>query len=151
MDEWLKILPIVLLSTVKFAVAFPVAYGAGLSPWAMWASTVTGGGAGVLCFGLMSERISEWWIRRMHKRHEKHPKRIFTRRNRNIVHVLRHYGLPGIALLTPVLFSIPLGTFLAFRYFHHQPAKVFLYLLASVVLWSSVLSNFGSVVHLIVP
>src|SRR5262249_47454042 len=42
-------------------------------------------------------------------------KRIFTRQSRRMVRIWRRYGLMGLAGLTPILFSIPLGTFFMTR------------------------------------
>src|SRR5262245_37085103 len=38
-------------------------------------------------------------------------KRIFTTRNRRIIKIWQSYGLVGLAALTPIIFSIPIGTF----------------------------------------
>lgn len=68
------------------------------------------------------------------------PKKIFTKRNRIIVKVWRKYGLLGIAVLTPVLFSIPVGTVLA-CYFERKRYKVYLYLFTSVIIWALLLNS----------
>ncbi len=67
-------------------------------------------------------------------------KKVFTLKNKLIVRVKRDYGLIGLAAATPVLLSIPLGTFLAARYFPN-PLKVISYLCASVVVWSVIVSS----------
>ena len=67
-------------------------------------------------------------------------KRVFTWKNKMIVLTVRRFGLVGIALLTPTLLSIPVGTIIAARYFRN-PRKVVGYLCASVVLWSLILSS----------
>ena len=67
-------------------------------------------------------------------------KRVFTWKNKLIVKVKRDYGLIGLAAITPIFLSIPLGTFLAARFFHDQK-KVLTYLAASVVVWSVIVSS----------
>jgi hypothetical protein len=58
---------------------------------------------------------------------------------------LKHgWGLRGLAALTPILLSIPLGTILAAKYFRHDRRTVPL-LLSSVLIWSVVLSSFWTV------
>jgi hypothetical protein len=47
-------------------------------------------------------------------------------------------GLFGIALLSPVLLSIPLGAFLGEKFFKNK-SKVILYLNASILFWFLVL------------
>ncbi|MBL4585585.1 MAG: hypothetical protein JKX84_00800 [Flavobacteriales bacterium] len=60
--------------------------------------------------------------------------------NKLIVKIKRDYGLIGLAAVTPILLSIPLGTFLAARYFDNK-RKVLTYLCASVVVWSVIVSS----------
>lgn len=62
-------------------------------------------------------------------------KRIFTPRNRRIVKLWTQYGLAGIALLTPVLLSIPIGSILAARYVHNKK-KIYLYMFCAILFWS---------------
>jgi len=57
-----------------------------------------------------------------------------------IIHIKREYGLIGLAAVTPVLLSIPLGTFLAARFFSDKKLVIF-YLSASVVVWSVIVSS----------
>ncbi len=67
-------------------------------------------------------------------------KKIFTWKNKLIVITVRRFGLVGVALLTPTLLSIPVGTLIAARYFRN-PRRVVGYLCASVVLWSLIFSS----------
>ncbi|MBP9150825.1 MAG: hypothetical protein KBF73_00935 [Flavobacteriales bacterium] len=74
------------------------------------------------------------------KKKPKKPKKKFTWKNKLIIHIKREYGLIGLAALTPTLLSIPLGTFLAARYFP-DGKKVVFYLSASVIVWSVIVSS----------
>ena len=67
-------------------------------------------------------------------------KKIFTKKSRRIVRVWKKYGLIGIALLTPILLSIPVGTFIASRLVP-QRSTVILYMLFALIFWSVVLSS----------
>ena len=51
----------------------------------------------------------------------------------------RKYGLFGIAFLTPIFLSIPIGTYLAL-YFFPEKKKTVPILMSSVVIWSLILS-----------
>ena len=73
-------------------------------------------------------------------------KRIFTRKSRMLGTIRSKYGLPGIVILTPVLLSIPLGTFLAITYYSHQ-RHILAYMAASVVCWTIVLTTIGHLLH----
>jgi hypothetical protein len=48
--------------------------------------------------------------------------------------------LIGLAAITPTFLSIPLGTFLATRFFPDK-RKVLIYLCASVIVWSVIVSS----------
>lgn len=67
-------------------------------------------------------------------------KKIFTGRNRRIVKLKVKYGLIGIALLTPVILSIPIGTFIATKVVSNKK-KVVLYLSVSILLWAFFLTS----------
>ena len=70
------------------------------------------------------------------------PKRkiLFSRRTRFIVKMKRSYGLWGIVITTPVLLSIPVGAFIASRYYAKN-RKVILYMLISIVGWGAIFSS----------
>jgi len=68
------------------------------------------------------------------------PARRFTKRNRFIIKLVRKYGLFGIVILTPVLLSIPVGTFIATRYYSSNRYLLF-YLSGSVLFWSLFMSS----------
>jgi hypothetical protein len=58
-----------------------------------------------------------------------------------IVKVKHRFGLVGIALLTPFLISIPLGCYLAVRYFKNKQ-RIIAYMFASILFWSIAVSSF---------
>lgn len=64
----------------------------------------------------------------------------FTKANRRIVSIKSRYGLIGIALVSPILISIPVGAFIAVRYFHNKK-KILLYMMASVAVWTVIFSS----------
>jgi hypothetical protein len=70
--------------------------------------------------------------------------KIFTRRNRFIARFKKSYGLWGVVITTPILLTIPVGAFLANKYYSRQ-RHVVLYMIASIVGWAAVLSG---VIHL---
>ena len=147
MMSWTDILGIVgiwLLSTVKFVFgAVPLALSLGFSFWQTIVVTCSGGFVGVLLF----VNLSEWIINKLKERKLKKNaaanshKKFFTRRNKLIVIVKRKFGLAGIALMTPFLLSIPLGCFVAVRYFHHKN-KIIFYMFMSIVFWSVSISSY---------
>ena len=77
----------------------------------------------------------------------KRKRKVFTPRNRRIIRLWRKFGLIGIATLTPVLFSIPIGTFIITR-LEHNHKKILLYLFISITAWSFLLTGIFEYYHL---
>lgn len=68
------------------------------------------------------------------------PRRIFTKRTRRMVRLWKRYGLVGLAALTPIIFSIPIGTFFMSR-MEKNKKKILFYMFVSVTCWSLVLTS----------
>ncbi len=96
---------------------------------------IIGGSIGVLIFTFFSQWLNNI-INKVVK--PKSSKKIFTRKNRFIVKVKSKYGLYGIAFLSPIVFSIPLGCFLASR-FYNSHRKIITAMLTAVLFWSFIL------------
>ena len=98
--------------------------------------TTAGGVTGNIFFTYLSAGIIRWWksFKNKYFHKHKHPK-IFTRNNRFIIKVKNKFGLYGIAFLSPILLSQPLGAFLAER-FYKDKKKVIFALSVCVVFWS---------------
>ncbi len=96
---------------------------------------LAGGTIGVLVFYYFSAFVNRF-INRMIKRTK--PRKTFTKQNRFIVSIKSKYGLYGIAFLTPIFFSIPIGSFIAARFFSNKKSTVPMLLLA-VFFWSVLL------------
>lgn len=141
----LKLIPIFFLCMVKFVLGVPALYtatGWGFLPLFTFASIA--GISGVAAFLYFETWLSKMWAfirqRFFPPKKPKKPAKRFTRGNRILVKVLRSYGLPGLAFITPTLISIPIGTVLAGRLFPNH-RKVLLFLSGSVILWSAILSG----------
>ncbi len=162
MTAFLKLLIIFVLSSVKFLLAPPLSFGMGLSYIQTLASTSAGGIMGVILFfylsrviiGLYDKYVRKYVHAGIHslagRLQVKHladryfplhrKKKVFTFQNRLFVRIRKNYGFFGIVLLTPVLLSIPIGTFLAAR-FYPKRKYTLLYLSASVIIWSFIMSS----------
>jgi hypothetical protein len=69
-----------------------------------------------------------------------HPKVIkFTRGKRRLVLFLKRYGLWGLSFISPVFLSLPVGCFLAVRYFQNRWYIISVFSLG-VFLWSFILA-----------
>jgi hypothetical protein len=144
------------VSSIKFLFAPALSFSLGLNFIQTLLSTTAGGIVGVVVFFFLSR-----WILLLYARYFVYyfhltktrvygflnirmpkftPPRIFTRRNRLIIKIVRKYGLFGIVAITPVLLSIPVGTFLATRYYSSN-RYLLVYLSGSVLFWSLFMSS----------
>ncbi len=73
-------------------------------------------------------------------------KKIFSKRNRRFITIWRKYGLYGIAFLTPVIISIPIGTLIANSLVNNRK-KIILYMFVSLVFWSVLMTSLFEVFH----
>lgn len=143
MEKALQILLIILLSSTKFLTAPITALNIGFGYVQTLVITTVGGIIGVFFFFFLSNIIMlalQKLSPRMHFTKSKTKKRKFTWKNKMIVRVKRDFGLIGLAALTPTILSIPVGTFLAARYFENR-LKVLTYLVVSVCVWSVIISS----------
>ena len=145
MNEWWEIVSVFLLSTVKFVFgAVPMALAMGFSFFEAVTVTSLGGITGVILFVTMSDKIIAGLKKRKEKKRKEEsiqPKKIFTRKNKIIILVKKRFGLMGIALLTPLLLSIPIGCFLAVRYFKEKQ-RILVYMFGAILFWSISVSSF---------
>ena len=98
-------------------------------------SSCTGAIFGTVVFTYLFAGILKWWDKFKDKYFKsKHPKKVFTKFNRRVIRIKHRFGLIGIALLTPIFLSIPIGAFLAER-FYKDKRKVIIYLSVSAIFW----------------
>lgn len=152
-------LGILLISSVKFIVGAPASYMLGYSWLQTILSTSFGGWIGVLVFYYAGRtffaRFPLWkkimrrfyhnvlgvpLRRRVILKQQRTPPRTFSRLSRLLVRIRTRYGFPGLIILTPVLLSIPLGTFLMVKYYSHRRGLLG-WLSLSVVGWSVVIAS----------
>ena len=98
-------------------------------------SSCTGAIFGTVVYTYLFAGILKWWDKLKDKYFKpKLPKKVFTKFNRKVIRIKSRFGLIGIAILTPIFLSIPIGAFLAER-FYKDKGKVILYLSSSSVFW----------------
>ncbi len=156
----LKQLSILFISAIKFLVAAPTSYLFGYSYLHTILNTTAGGLLGVIFFYYSGKYLFAHypvWKRKVRRFYHKllgipyqiqhahdiktTPSRVFTRKNRTIVKIRQKFGFAGVIILTPVLLSIPLGTFIAVKYYSRRP-DLLGWLSVSVVSWSILISTF---------
>ncbi|OFY85262.1 MAG: hypothetical protein A3F72_04470 [Bacteroidetes bacterium RIFCSPLOWO2_12_FULL_35_15] len=145
MESLWEIILVFLLSTVKFVFgSVPLALGFGFSFFEAVTVTSLGGFTGAIFFVFMSDKILSFFKKRKARKKLENPdtphKKVFTNRNRMIVRVKKRFGLLGIAFLSPFLFPLPLGCFLAVRYFKNKQ-KILIYMFGAILFWSVTVSS----------
>lgn len=136
--NWYTLLPLIILCSAFFKMGMPavVVY----FRFDFFYSFVFAAGSGIagsIIYTYLSYYIIQLW-NKIKKRLFPSPTKIFTPQNRRIIKIKNRFGLWGIAMLSPVLLSIPLGAFLGEKFFKNKK-KVMLYLIASVLFWFLIL------------
>lgn len=159
----LKIIHIILLASVKYIVTLPYAMIIGLEYKYAILAVLVGGIGGFLFFyyvsrpldrglkciwpplcRLVPSRIKMRFNALRQKRKSAPLKKIFSKQSRFLVRTKSTYGFWGIILATPVILTIPIGAFLANKYYSHKK-HIVLYMILSIIGWAAVLSG---LVHL---
>jgi len=149
--NWAAFILVFFLASTKFLFAPSVS----LYTFGFWETILfvsIGGIAGVSAFYFSAG----WFIDFNHRRRLKKEellrsqgkpiiKKVFTPGRRKIIRIKRAFGLTGIAIVTPCIISIPIGSILAARFYHHKKQTVFV-LYLSVIIWAFVLTEFNDLV-----
>jgi len=133
----IQAITVFLLACVKFFLAIPLAAQYDFTFWQTFLLSCTGGLVGVVFFVKFSESVLKLYFRFFPFKPNTKKKKGFIRAF--AIKVARKYGLFGIALITPIFLSIPLGTFLALHFFPDKK-KTLPILFASVFGWSFILT-----------
>ncbi|WP_324672989.1 hypothetical protein [Hymenobacter sp. GOD-10R] len=114
----------------------PVAgVAAGLPPSLIWGLTV----AGMMTSVVVVSGIGRAWALHQRERRQRRGKPLFSKRSRSIVRVFRRFGMPGIAFLTPILFS-PIGGTVIATQLHVPRIRILLHMLWSAAFWAAALT-----------
>ena len=158
-----KIFHVILLASVKYFLTLPYALIIGLDFDQALISVLIGGIGGFLFFYYLSKRITVLFNSLKPKLCRimpdfikvkfdlfcerltiKKPSKIFSRRSRFFVKVKTTYGFWGIIIATPFILTIPVGAFLANKYYSKRWQTV-PFMIMSIVSWAALLSG---VVHI---
>lgn len=137
---WPEIILVFLLSAVKMLVGLLTAFTFKFDSHTTFIICSLGGLTGCTVFIVLSSKI--WnlinkYVKKTFKKQK--PKKIFTPKNRRFIKIKSKFGLPGLAILTPTILSIPLGCFLALKYFKNK-AKVAIWMFGTTILWALMVS-----------
>ena len=135
--HFFEFLSVFFISSVKFFFAVPLAVNFDFTFWQTLLITCFGGTVGVLFFAQFRTASLNLYHKFFPKKKNKGKQSTFKNKLAN--KTARKYGLAGIAFLTPIVFSIPFGTFIALHFFPNK-RKTIPVLLASVLFWSLALT-----------
>lgn len=141
----MKYISLFLLATTKFLLAPPAAIGIGLPTWEAFAICVAGGFVGVLFYYNFAGFLMRKAFERKLKKSRELGIRVknFTKLNKTLVKIKHSpIGLYAIALITPVVFSIPVGSIICAKFYHHKKQTIPM-LFAGVILWGILLTYFS--------
>jgi len=133
MPELYKLIPVLLMAGFKYLVAVMMALGMGLNFFWSVITCTFGGMLGVVTYTL-AEEILRKRIMAFRRRKGKKMFRV-NRTSRLIIKIKHHHGLLGIAFLTPVLLTVPIGTIAALALGYHW-RELFIYMFFSFLGWS---------------
>lgn len=143
MEEFvLKALSIALLTMLKFIAGPTLGYAGGFSMVSTIAITIMGMMSSVLLFTFLGKLLRKRILVKFFRNRRK-----FTKRNRRFVNIWRKYGLPGVAFLTPIIFT-PIGGTILLTSLGSSKRKIILSMFLSALFWSTV---FSSVIYTVGP
>lgn len=159
----IKFLHVILLASVKYFFTLPYAMLIGLEYKQAIIAVLIGGIGGFLFFYYLSKPVIRGfdfmcpYLYRLippvfstryksfcERQKARKPLKIFSRKSRIIGKIRTTYGFWGIVFATPFILTIPVGAFLASKYYSRRK-HIVLYMILSIVGWGVVLSG---VVHL---
>jgi len=145
MPKVINALILILFGTVKFAFVPAVSMYTYHFTFieSLTCSIISGLGGTYVFYFLSAEALIAWnFFVRFLKKHisqkpHHHPK-VFSNRSRRIVKVKQRWGLYGVIVLTPCILTLPLGAFLAARFY--PGTRTILLLSLSVIGWAIILN-----------
>jgi len=135
---------LIIVASTKFALTPLVSLPMQIGRLELFFTMLLGGLLGYFVFFYFSEYlINRFEGFRLKRR--KRERRVFSKKNRMIIGIVRKRGLFLLALITPIILSIPVGAFLAARYFTNK-FKINVVMVSSILMWSVIYTVFREVI-----
>lgn len=129
MEEFLKVIPVFLISMAKFLFGPPLGLTLKLGFWPTFFTCLAGMMTTVVSLSFLGSLLKSFL-----GRFKKKSSKVFTPSSRRIVTIWSKFGLLGIAFLTPPLLTPIGGTLIAIG-FGEPPLKVIVYMFISGLVW----------------
>jgi hypothetical protein len=120
-------------SLIKFSMGTLAAIAADLGLGGSLANII-GGIIGIVLFTYLGGVMQAYLVKKFPRRFG----RKFTTTNRFLVRIKRRFGLGGIAVLTPIALSIPVGVLFALA-LTHDKKKIMISMIISLLFWATIL------------
>src|ERR1700722_11478786 len=133
MDKQLSDVLVFFGSIIKFFMVALTAIAANLGLEGSIAN-ILGGIIGIVLFTYLGGYMQDYFV----KKYPQYFSRKFTPTNRFMVKVKQKFGLNGIAVITPVLLSIPIGVLVALT-LTHDKKKIMISMIISTLFWSALI------------
>lgn len=135
--QLIQFISVLLLGGTKFFLGIPLAVQYNFSFWETFIFSCIGGVMGVIIFAKFRKVVLKIY-------YSFYPYYYSVKKKKNFrkiiaVRAVRKYSLLGIAFLTPIIFLIPIGTFIALHFFPNKK-KTLPILFVSVLGWSFLLT-----------
>ncbi|POY38476.1 hypothetical protein C3K47_03525 [Solitalea longa] len=147
--HFLEYIGFLLLSSVKFFFFYPVFITKeNYNFFEAMTFGLTSGFIGTVTFTFFGDLLYKFFHNLKLKREAQQPskqKSPSVKQRRWIIKLRNGWGLWGIALLSPVLITIPFGCFLATRYYHNKH-KILGHFMLAIAFWSAFIFLFKSAI-----
>lgn len=152
MPNYLNVILILALAGSKYIIALALIFSGSYNFGSSVAMLVGGGMMGVVVFSYCGDWLKTVWRRFFpKKKQEKIKINAYLRR---VVRIRQRYGLAGIAFLTPILLTVPVGAMMA-SHLYKSKLQIFTYMLLAFAFWSFLFCglyygmgfNLGSLIH----
>lgn len=135
LEQLIHYLIVVLISSTRFTYGPLYGLGVGLSFTESFICSLIGGLSGTLFYYFIASKLFKYYAKKRRESLKKKP--IFTKTNRKIIRIKQRFGIIGIGFLTVPVFSIMIGSMIAWKFFHHK--KTTLPILFGFVLFYNIL------------
>lgn len=132
MNDILPIIMILAWASSKYVIALGFIFYYDYGFWGSLGLAIAGGMIGVLFFSFLNEQLRALYRHFFPKKEKAHS---LTFKQRLIQQVRQKFGLAGIAFLTPVILTVPVGTMVAASLYHNKP-RIFAYMFVAFSFWS---------------
>jgi hypothetical protein len=146
MNDYWQIISVTLVCTIKFIIGLGMALAYNFSPITFYLTTVGGGMVGVFIYLYLWDFI----LLIKAKLVKPKPHIIHIKINKNIrkmVHFSRTWGIYGIALVTPTIISMPVGTLIC-RAIEKNKWHIKLVMFVSLSFWSLLIITLQYLFHI---